>query len=67
MRLRTTTRFRKQLSALPQEVKRQTKRAYQQFKSDPLHKSLRFKQVHPNLPIYSVRITKSYRFFMKLI
>ena len=61
MRSRTTTRFRKQLAALPEEVQRQAKKAYQQFKRDPGHRSLRFKQVHPSEPIYSVRVTKGYR------
>ena len=35
--------------------------AYRQFMHDPWHNSLQFKQVHPSLPIYSVRISKSYR------
>ena len=61
MRSRTTTRFRKQLAALPEEVRRQAKKAYQQFKRDPWHRSLHFKQVHPSAPIYSVRVTKGYR------
>ena len=61
MKSRTTAQFRKQLSVLPEEVQRQAKNAYQQFRRDPWHNSLRFKQVHPRQPIYSVRITKGYR------
>ena len=61
MRSRTTTRFRKQLAALPEEVRRQAKKAYQRFKRDPWHRSLHFKQVHPSAPIYSVRVTKGHR------
>lgn len=61
MRSRTTRRFRKQIAALPEEVQRQAKKAYQQFKHDPWHRSLRFKQVHPSEPIYAVRVTKGYR------
>ncbi len=61
MRSRTTAQFRKLLAALPEEVRRQAKQAYQQFKRDPWHRSLRFKQVHPSQPIYSVRVTRGYR------
>ena len=61
MRSRTTSRFRKQLAALPEAVQRQAKEAYQQFQRDPWHSSLRFKQVHPSQPIYSVRVTRGYR------
>ncbi len=61
MRSRTTAQFRRQLSSLPEEVQRLAKTAYQQFRSDPWHRSLRFKQVHPHQPLYSVRITKGYR------
>ena len=60
MKSRTTARFRKQLAALPEEVRQQARRAYQQFKHDPWHRSLRFKQVHSPL-IYSVRLSKGYR------
>lgn len=61
MRSRTTAQFRKAFANLPEEVQEQTRAAYRQFKSNPWHPSLRFKQVHPELPIYSPRITKSYR------
>lgn len=61
MTSRTTPQFRKQLAALPAEVQRQAKRAYTQFKQNPWQAGLRFKQVHPRLPIYSVRISKGYR------
>jgi len=58
---RTTTNFRQAFADLPQQVKEQTRAAYRQFKQDPNHPSLRFKKVHPELPIYSARISKSYR------
>lgn len=61
MRSRTTARFRKQLATLPDEIRRQAQKAYQQFKRHPWHSSLHFKQVHEALPLYSVRITKGYR------
>jgi hypothetical protein len=61
MKSRTTAQFRRRLEALPAEVQRHAKQAYQQFKRDPWHMSLRFKQVHPQQLIYSVRVTRGYR------
>ena len=61
MKSRTTERFRKALANLPAPVRNQAREAYRQFKRDPGHRSLRFKQVHTTLPIYSVRIGKGYR------
>ncbi|MCY3728263.1 MAG: hypothetical protein OXF97_04585 [Nitrospira sp.] len=61
MRSRTTRDFRNRLDALPASVRRAAREVYRQFQVDPRHNSLQFKQVHPRLPIYSVRITKKYR------
>ncbi|HBB30442.1 MAG TPA: hypothetical protein DDZ80_22535 [Cyanobacteria bacterium UBA8803] len=61
MKSRTTAQFRKAFANLPEQVQAQTREAYRQFKEDPWHPSLRFKQVHPELPIYSARISRSYR------
>ena len=61
MNSRTTTEFRRLFADLPEQVQQQTRGAYRQFKEDPSHPSLRFKKVHPDLPIYSARITKNYR------
>lgn len=61
MNSRTTTEFRKLFADLPQQVKEQARAAYRQFKENPSHPSLRFKKVHPELPIYSARISKNYR------
>jgi len=58
---RTTTQFRQAFSKLPEKVQEQTRAAYRQFKKNPGHPSLRFKKVHQRLPIYSARISKSYR------
>jgi len=35
--------------------------SYRQFLLNPDHPGLQFKQVHPTLPVWSVRITASYR------
>ncbi|MHC0061667.1 ParE family toxin-like protein [Nostoc sp. UIC 10890] len=61
MKSRTTAKFRKAFADLPEQVQKQTREAYRQFKHDFGHPSLRFKKVHPELPIYSARINKSYR------
>ncbi len=61
MKSRTTIKFRQSFATLPEQVQKQTRQAYRQFKKDPSHPSLRFKKVHPELPIYSARISKSYR------
>jgi len=42
-------------------VRQQARRAYRQFCTDPFHSALRFKQVHPEDEIYSVRIGLGYR------
>jgi hypothetical protein len=46
---------------LPKQVQEQTRKAYLQFKQDSSYPSLRFKKIHPTLPIYSARINKNYR------
>ena len=61
MRSRTTRRFRDSLSALPREVQRQARRAYERFEQDPYHSSLQFRRVHTVLPVYSARIGMHYR------
>lgn len=61
MKSRTTAQFRKMVAALPEQVQDQTRKAYRQFKQDPNYPSLRFKKVHPKLPVYSVRINRDYR------
>lgn len=61
MKSRTTRRFRKALANLPPEVQEQAKEAYKLFQQNPFHPSLHFKRVHPTEPLYSVRISHSYR------
>ena len=61
MKAQTTIQFRKQFSLLPKQIQEQTRKAYRQFQNDPSHPSLRFKKIHPQLPIYSARINKDYR------
>lgn len=61
MKSRTTAQFRKAFANLPEEVQVQIRKTYRQFKQDHNHPGLRFKKVHTELPIYSARISKSYR------
>ena len=61
MKSRTTARFRKAFAELPAEIQEQARAAYRRFVIDPAHPSLRFKPVHPTLPVYSVRVGKYYR------
>jgi hypothetical protein len=57
----TTAIFRRQLAHLPAEVRRRARQAYQLFKHDPNHSSLRFKPIHSSEPIYSVRVGLHHR------
>ena len=61
MRSRTTARFRAAFAGLPKDVQDQARRAYRRFNQNPRQPGLRFKQVHPSIPIYSVRVSKGYR------
>ncbi|ACB53205.1 hypothetical protein cce_3857 [Crocosphaera subtropica ATCC 51142] len=61
MKSRTTAKLRKMFTNLPKPIQEQTRKAYRQFQKDPNYPSLRFKKIHPTLPIDSARITKDYR------
>lgn len=57
----TTLDFRRDLMALPRDVRRQAKLAFQQFMADSSHPGLHFKKLPPHADIWSVRISASYR------
>ena len=57
----TTERFRRAYDRLPEHIQEQARKAYRIWKKDTSHPSVQFKQIHKNEPIYSVRITLSYR------
>ena len=57
----TTARFRAAFAALPEQVQRQARAAYDRFRINPYHPSLRFRCIHTTRPIYSVRISLDYR------
>jgi plasmid maintenance system killer protein len=57
----TTERFRSQFAAAPAERQSRIRSAYRLWVTNPAHPSLRFKKVHPHLPIYSVRVDRDWR------
>ena len=46
---------------LPRDVRRQARAAYQRFKDNPNHPSLRFKRLRTLSPLYSARVNEAYR------
>lgn len=61
MKSYTTQRFRKAMEQLPEDVRKQARKAYKLFIQNPYHPSLRFKQIHSTKHIYAVRININYR------
>ncbi|MEO8100321.1 MAG: hypothetical protein ABI811_21660 [Acidobacteriota bacterium] len=61
MKSRTTRRFWRLFSQLPDEVQRDAKRAYTLFQSNPAHPGLHFKKLEGEDDIYSARIGLNYR------
>ena len=59
MNSRTTKRFRRAFDQLPERIQERTRLAYQLFREDPHHASLRFKKIHATRPIFSVRVSPS--------
>jgi len=58
---RTSREFREAFASLPSDIRRQARRAYKLFRTDPRHPSLRFKKVDEESNVYSVRIGLGYR------
>ena len=57
----TTRRFRESYAALPDDVRRQARRAWQLFRQDPSHPGLKFKKIEGRSNVYSVRVGLGYR------
>jgi mRNA-degrading endonuclease RelE of RelBE toxin-antitoxin system len=53
--------FRRDFAKLPREIRQRAKAAYLRFQIDPSHPGLQFKPLHTTLPLWSVRVTDSYR------
>jgi hypothetical protein len=61
VRSHTSSKFRKLLLALPEDVQRQAVAAYELWKNDHFHSGLHFKRVSPNHPYYSARVGLRWR------
>ena len=57
----TSRRFREGYANLPEQVRRQARRAYRLFRRDPSHPSLNLKKVDQENGVYSVRVGRGYR------
>lgn len=53
--------FRRYFEGLPNEIRERARQAYKRFATHPAHPGLRFKRLHADLPLWSVRISDSYR------
>ena len=61
MKSQATSRFWELYARLPHRVQQQARRAYQVWKENPRHPSVRFKRVDDQEPIYSARVSNTYR------
>ncbi|MCI0335804.1 MAG: hypothetical protein L0228_21565 [Planctomycetes bacterium] len=61
MTSRLHSSFRRDFARLPRDVQRRARNAYRRFQADPSHPSLQFKRLHTQLPLWSVRVTDTYR------
>ena len=57
----TTEAFRRLYAAATPQRQSQIKRAYQLWRENPAHPSLRFKKIHTTEPIYSARVDLDWR------
>lgn len=53
--------FRRDFARLPPRIQRRTRKAYAQFVTDPSYSGLEFKRLGTRHPLWSIRITDSYR------
>ncbi|HEY1686029.1 MAG TPA: hypothetical protein VGG19_14785 [Tepidisphaeraceae bacterium] len=53
--------FRRDFARLPREIQQRASNAYRRFQADPAHPSLQFKPLNARLPLWSVRVSDSYR------
>lgn len=53
--------FHRDFARLPREIQQRARDAYRRFQADPTHPGLQFKRLHAALPLWSVRVSGSYR------
>lgn len=58
--LREST-YWERMEKLPEEIRKRAEKTYALWRENPKHPMLRFKKIHPSLPIYSFRVGPSYR------
>jgi len=56
-----TSDFLEGYRKLPREIREQARKAYRLFRDNPNHRSLNFKRIHSNLPVFSARVNRGYR------
>ena len=61
MQGRATKQFWSCFYTLPLEIQQQAENSYETWKANPHYPALKFKRLRSNLPIYSVRIGRSWR------
>lgn len=61
MESHVTPAFWKAFERLPEDVRVRARAAYRTFAADPWHPGVRFKRVHPALPLWSARVSRDYR------
>ncbi len=67
MNSRRTRKFVELLDSLPEKEREQADAAYELWKSNPQHPSLRFKKVHTSAEVWSVRINRDVRALCTII
>jgi hypothetical protein len=58
---RVTEDFLACFAALPAEIKSQARKTFRLWQQNPSHPSLHFKRIHSREPIYSARVSLSWR------
>ncbi len=53
--------FRRDFARLPRDIQQRARNAYRRFQADPTNPGLQFKPLNASLPLWSVRVTDSYR------
>lgn len=61
MKSRITKGSRKCFTELPPLIQKQAPASFLLFRNDPNHPGLRFKKVHRDTPVFSVRVSREYR------
>ena len=61
MKSHANEKFWRAFENLPAQIQLRAREAYRLWQKNPYHPSLQFKQIHPNKPIFSVRVGIGWR------